>query len=102
MADPAGKIPTTYSYQFSVQTRLPWNMSLDTAYVGSQSRHQQDNRNLNYNAFGQCYLPQNQDPTLVASSRTILLGTNCLPANFLKPYLGFNNINLYESQATAN
>ena len=31
VADPTGKIPTTYSYQFSVQTRLPWNMSLDTA-----------------------------------------------------------------------
>jgi outer membrane receptor protein involved in Fe transport len=100
--DPTGKIPTTYSYQFSVQTRLPWNMSLDTAYVGSQSRHQQDNRNLNYNAFGQCYLPQNQDPTLVASSSSILLGTNCLPANFLKPYIGYNSINLYESQATGN
>ena len=24
--DPLGKIPTTYSYQFSIQTRLPWGM----------------------------------------------------------------------------
>jgi len=100
--DPTGKVPTTYSYQFSIQTRLPWNMSLDTAYVGSQSRHQQDNRNLNYNAFGQCFQPQNQDPTLVASNPTALLGNNCLPANFLKPYFGYNNINLYESAATSN
>jgi hypothetical protein len=102
MADPTGKIPTTYQYQFSVQTRLSGTMVLDTAFVGSQSRHQQDNRNLNYNAFGQCYLPQNQDPQRLASSPTAILGTNCKDANFLKPYMGYNNINLYESQATSN
>ena len=50
--DPTGKIPTTYSYQFSVQKRLPLSMILDVAYVGSASRHQQDNRNLNWSAFG--------------------------------------------------
>ena len=77
-------------------------MSLDVAYVGSQSRHLQDNRNLNYNAFGQCFLPQNQDPQRVAASPTALLGNNCKDANFLKPYLGYDSINLYESQSTAN
>ncbi|HMJ63146.1 MAG TPA: hypothetical protein VK493_15350, partial [Bryobacteraceae bacterium] len=101
-ADPTGKIPTTYQYQFSVQTRLPWSMMLDTAYVGSLSRHQQDNRNLNYNAFGQCYQPQNQDPQRVAQSPAAILGSNCLDANFLRPYVGYGNINLYESQATSN
>jgi hypothetical protein len=102
MADPTGKIPTTYSYQASIQVRLPWQMMLDTAYVGSQSRHLQDNRNLNYNAFGQCYLPQNQDPQRVAASPNAILGTNCKDANFLKPYYGYNSINLYGSQATSN
>lgn len=101
-SDPTGKIPTTYSYNLSVQGRLPWAMTLDVAYVGSQSRHLQDNKNLNYNAFGQCFQPQNQDPQLQAASPTALLGNNCLPANFLKPYQGYNNINLYESQATGN
>jgi hypothetical protein len=101
-ADPTGKIPTTYQYQFSVQYRLPENMTLDVGYVGSQSRHLQDNRNLNYNPFGQCFLPQNQDVQRVAASPTALLGNNCKDANFLKPYLGYNNINLYESQSTAN
>jgi hypothetical protein len=102
VSDPTGKIPTTYSYNLSVQGRLPWEMTLDVAYVGSQSRHLQDNKNLNYNAFGQCFLPQNQDPQLVAASPNALLGNNCLPANLLKPYQGYNSINLYESQATAN
>ncbi len=101
-SDPTGKIPTTYSYNFSVQGRLPWAMTLDVAYVGSLSRHLQDNKNLNYNAFGQCFQPQNQDPQLQAASPTALLGNNCLPANLLKPYQGYNSINLYESEATAN
>ncbi|MBV8844350.1 MAG: carboxypeptidase regulatory-like domain-containing protein [Bryobacterales bacterium] len=102
MADPTGKIPTTYQYQLGIQYRLPWRMSLDTAYVGTQARHLQDNRNLNYNPFGQCFLPQNQDPQRVASSPTALLGNNCKDANFLKPYVGFGNINLYESASTSN
>src|SRR5262249_38894746 len=101
-ADPTGKVPTTYQYQFSVQTRLPMKLMLDVAYVGSQSRHLQANRNLTYNAFGQCFQRQNQDPQRLAASPTALLGNNCLDANFLKPYQGYNNINLYESQATAN
>ena len=101
-ADPTGKIPTTYQYQISVQARLPQRLMLDVAYVGSQSRHLQDNRNLNYNAFGQCYLPQNQDPQRVAATPNALLGNNCKDANFLKPYQGYGSINLYESQATAN
>ena len=88
VADPTGKIPTTYQYQFSIQARLPGNMTLDVAYVGTQSRHLQDNRNLNYNPFGQCFLPQNQDPQRVAANPNALLGNNCMDANFLKPYPG--------------
>ena len=102
MADPTGKIPTTYQYQFGIQYRLPWNMALETNYVGTQARHLQDNRNINYNAFGQCYLPQNQDPQRLAANPTALLGNNCKDANFLKPYIGFGNINLYESASTSN
>jgi len=98
-ADPTGKIPTTYQYQASIQARVPWQTTVDVAYVGSQGRHLQDNRNLNYNPFGQCFLPQNQDPGLTG---TPLLGNNCKQANFLKPYPGFGNINLYESAATSN
>ncbi len=60
-ADPTGKLPTTYDYQFSVQTRLPFSMVLDTAYVGSLARHLQDNRNLNPVPYGADFLPQNQD-----------------------------------------
>jgi hypothetical protein len=100
--DPTGKVPTDYNYQASLQARLPQNMSLDIAYVGTMGRHLQDNKNLNFNAFGQCFQKQNQDPQLVAASPNALLGNNCLGANFLKPYPGFGSINLYQSEATSN
>jgi hypothetical protein len=98
-ADPTGKVPTTYNYQFSIQTRLPWNMALDTAYVGTQGRHLQDNRNLNGVPYGADFLPQNQDPTL---SSTALLGNSALMANFLRPLYGYNSVTVYESAAVSN
>ena len=101
-ADPTGKVPTTYSYQFSVQSRLPWAILLDTAYVGTQARHLQDNRNLNPVPYGADFLPQNQDPTLVAANPTALAGNNALLSQFLRPLRGFGQIALYESAATSN
>jgi hypothetical protein len=108
--DPTGKVPTTYSYQFSVQYRLPFNMILDTAYVGSASRHQQDNRNLNWSNFGTTFTAASVDPTAgtgcsgcspaLGSSRPV--GSNALPQNFEARIYGYSNINLYESNATAN
>ena len=108
--DPTGKIPTTYSYQFSVQKRLPMGMILDVAYVGSASRHQQDNRNLNWSPFGTTWTAAATDPTAgtgcigcspaLGSGRP--LGSNALPQNFMSRYQGYGNINLYESAATAN
>ena len=80
--DPTGKIPTTYSYQFSVQYRLPYSMLLDTAYVGSQSRHQQDNRNLNWSPFGTTFSASAIDPTVAGVSSSRPIGTNVLPAEF--------------------
>jgi len=108
--DPTGKIPTTYSYQFSVQKRLPYNTILDVAYVGSASRHQQDNRNLNWSAFGTTFTAAATDPTAgtgctgcsaaLGTGRPV--GSNALPQNFMAPIQGYGNINLYESAATSN
>ncbi len=108
--DPTGKIPTTYSYQFSLQKRLPLNTILDVAYVGSQSRHQQDNRNLNWSPFGTTWTARATDPTAgtgcigcaAALGAGRPLGSNALPQNFLSTIYGYSNINLYESAATAN
>jgi hypothetical protein len=100
--DPTGKVPSNYNYQISVQYRLPQAMTLDVGYVGTLGRHLQDNKNLNFNNFGQCFQQQNQDPQLVAANPNALLGNDCLGANFLKPYAGYGNINLYQSEATSN
>jgi hypothetical protein len=101
-ADPSAKIPVTYNYQFSIQARLPWSMILDTAYVGSQARHLQDNRNINPVPYGAYFLPQNQDPTLVAASPNAPAGSNALKDVFLRPLRGYGDIRLYESAATSN
>lgn len=100
--DQTGKLPTTYMYQFSIQTRLPFDMMLDTAYVGTQGRHLQDNRNLNPVPYGATLQARNQDPTLVAANPNALLGNNSLDPNLLRPLRGFGQINLYESAATSN
>jgi hypothetical protein len=100
--DPLGKLPTTYNYQFSIQTRLPWEMVLDTAYVGTQGRHLQDNRNINGIPYGTDFLPQSQDPTLVAASPNALFGNNALKQAFLEPYQGYGSITVYEGAATSN
>lgn len=36
-------IPLTYSYNFTIDQRLPWNMLLDVAYVGNNALHLADN-----------------------------------------------------------
>ncbi|MEI9975655.1 MAG: hypothetical protein WDO73_28490 [Ignavibacteriota bacterium] len=74
-------------------------MVLDTAYVGGQFRHLQDNRNMNYVPYGSMFLPQNQDPTL---SSTALLGSSALPNNFVRARRGIGDIALYESAAVGN
>ena len=102
-ADPTGKIPTTYQYQFSMQTRLPWNMIARCRLCRVSHRATcRTTATSTTTPFGQCFQPQNQDPQRVAASPTALLGNNCKDANFLKPYQGYSNINLYESQATSN
>jgi hypothetical protein len=98
-ADPTGKLPMLMSYQLSIQNKLPFGVTLDTAYVGSQSRHLQDNRNLNYVPYGAAFQPSALDPT---QSAPTLLGNNILLNQNLRPLKGFSDINLYEGSTTGN
>ncbi len=98
-ADPTGKLPMLMSYQLSIQTKLLFGFTLDTAYVGSQSRHLQDNRNLNYVPYGTTFLPSALDPT---QSAPTLLGNNIQLDQNLRPLRGWSNINLYEGSTTGN
>lgn len=49
------KQPVTHSWSFTIQQRLPWAMSLETAYVGNKSDNQLYGSNINlvpYNTAG--------------------------------------------------
>jgi hypothetical protein len=97
--DPAGKIPTTYAFTTGLQASLPFHTVLETAYVGSISNHQADQRNLNAIPYGATFLAQNQDPTHPPCS---LPGCAAKQVNLLRPFPGFADIILHENAATAN
>lgn len=98
MADLNGEIPTVYSWNFGLQSKIFNNFVLDTAYVGSKSEHLPNLRNLNAIPYGTTFLPQNQDPTKTST----LLGNNAYAVNFLRPYMGYGDITAYENTGYSN
>lgn len=91
-----GKMPTIYSFNLGIQQQIGGTVMTDLSYVGSLSRHLLWQRNINPVPIGANHLdlhPENRDPT--APSRP-------LPRNFLRPYLGFGDIYLFESASTGN
>jgi hypothetical protein len=96
----SSQIPVTYNYNLGIQMRLPEQMIGDIAYVGATQNHQQQSYNLNYVPFGAAFLPQNQDPT--ATNSEALPGSNALPANFMRPYTGFNSISYNQNSGNSN
>ncbi|MEO5823035.1 MAG: carboxypeptidase regulatory-like domain-containing protein [Vicinamibacteraceae bacterium] len=95
----AGNIPTTYSFNMGFQKKLPGGMIWDIAYVGSLQNHLPRRVNANAVPYGATFAPQNQDTTLPASSNP---GQTALAQDFLRPYLGYGNINLRLFDANAN
>jgi hypothetical protein len=116
--DPRGKIPTIYNYSVGIQYKLPKEVVLDVAYVGSVSNHLLNNQNLNAIPYGATFLKQNQDPTkfpggvvpdsdpTIASIYTAaglkFDGSKALPVDLLRPFPGFGTITLHNMDATAN
>jgi hypothetical protein len=100
-----GSVPTTYSYHFGIQSKLPFRFILDTAYVGSQNRHELERRNLNAIPYGVTFLAQNQDCTKFSGGTcppAPYSGSQAYDANFLRPYPGFGDITLHEFGGTSN
>jgi hypothetical protein len=93
-----GKVPTVYNYSLGVQTRLPYNLILDTAYVGNRSLHQLQRTNFNAIPYGATFLAQNQDPTKAVG----LLGNAALDVDFLRPFPGYGNITVHQFGGTSN
>ncbi|MBL8168791.1 MAG: carboxypeptidase regulatory-like domain-containing protein [Acidobacteria bacterium] len=110
--------PVTYNYSLGVQKDIGWGTVVDIAYVGSQSRHLQQARNINALPYGTNFLKASQDATrypggIVPDAQTGLRadyvaaglkfnGATVLPADFLRPYAGYTNITYFENAGTAN
>ncbi len=92
------KLPSSWQWQGGVQMVLPWAMALDVSYVGNHGfnrlRAFQGGANgavdLNAVDIGAAYLPQNQDPTLAAST---VPGATAYTTNLLRAFSGFAAIN---------
>ncbi|MGH9936482.1 MAG: hypothetical protein ACREAM_09560, partial [Blastocatellia bacterium] len=110
--------PVTYNYSLGVQRDIGFGTVVDVAYVGSQSRHLQQARNINQIPYGVSFTKAAQDPTRfpggvvpdcdstisVAYKEVGLCfdGSKALPADFLRPFPGYGNINYYENGGLSN
>src|SRR5262252_8390274 len=110
--------PVTYIYSLGVQRDVGFGVVVDVAYVGSQSRHLQQARNINQIPYGVNFTRAAQDPTrfpggvVPACDTTISQpykdaglcfdGSKALPADFLRPYPGYGSITYYEMGGLSN
>lgn len=94
-----GTFPRVYAYNVGVQVQLPWHSMVDVSYVGTRSRHQHTQKNINAPDYGAAFLPQNQDPTLPPST---IPGATALPVDLLRPYQGYGNIFIVDTSAYAD
>jgi len=83
------KLPTSYQYSAGVQQQLATNTILSVAYVGTQSRHQNDYRETN--------LPPEGDLAALATGAVNSSGTTSYNEDV--PYLGFVSIKQAENVA---
>lgn len=88
--------PVTYSYSLNVQRNLGFGTVVEVAYVGSQSRHLQQQRNINQIPYRARHLdvnPQNANPTVANTP---------LPDDFLRPFPGYGSITYYFNGGLSN
>jgi hypothetical protein len=89
------KTPSAYSYSVGVGRDIGWGTVVDIAYVGSVGRHLEMEWNINAVPDGARFLdlnPQNRDPRTGAA----------LPAEFLRPYRGYQDIFVRGNFGTSN
>jgi hypothetical protein len=91
--------PKTYQWNVGVQRKLTDTLILDVAYVGSKSTDLLRRRQINSVPAGAKFLPQNQDPTRAPSA---IPGATALPDDLLRPYQGYNTINMWDYTGWGN
>lgn len=116
--EPEGHLANVQSFSLQVQQDMPGKMVLSVAYVGTLSRHLQELVNLNYIPYGTLFTKAAQDPSRYAGgvvpdeqpnlpqiyrdAGVKFTGANALPADFLRRYPGYANINWRTFGGSAN
>jgi hypothetical protein len=94
-------LPKTVQWNVGFQKALPWAAALDVSYVGNHAydilQAPQAGQPIDINAvdFGAAFLPQNQDPTLPASS---VPGARAVATDLMRPIRGYAAINTQMQQ----
>jgi len=110
------KTPTTYNFTIGVQQDIGFKTVVEVAYVGSQTRHLGERRNINQvpdnahfidlNPLGiNCSISANQTCTRNPFSTANINGphiTGVIGDNFLRPYKGYGDINVTTWSGVAN
>lgn len=86
------KTPITYNFSLGVQQDIGFKTVIEVSYVGSQSRHLGERRNINGVPDGSRLGTNNIDP--VTGSR--------IGNDFLRPYRGYTDINLVTWSGNSN
>ncbi|PYR91413.1 MAG: hypothetical protein DMF84_17400 [Acidobacteria bacterium] len=90
------KTPTSYNWSVGVQREIGWGTVVDVTYAGSASRHLEIVQNINVVPDGARYLdinPQNRNPQNPGSP---------LPSEFLRPFRGYQDINIRSHFGTSD
>jgi hypothetical protein len=84
------KTPKSYNYSIGIQRELGWGTVLDVTYAGAQTRNLEMQVDLNRVPDGARFVdinPQNANPQNPANAK---------PSEFLRPYRGYQNIDIRE------
>lgn len=117
-ADPTGKLPNVQSFSVQVQRDLGFGTVASVAYVGTLSHHLTQQRNLNYIPYGTTFTREAQDPSrfpngivpdadpgiaqVYKDAGLKFDGSKALPVNFLRRYIGYQDIPYVENVGSAN
>jgi hypothetical protein len=88
------RTPTSYNYSIGVQRELGWGTVLDVTYAGFQMRNAEIAKSINSVPDGARFLdvnPQNANPQNPTAAK---------PAEFLRPYVGYQDITIREHYGT--
>ncbi|MCS7023500.1 MAG: carboxypeptidase regulatory-like domain-containing protein [Bryobacteraceae bacterium] len=91
--DTSDRLATVMNFSMSIQQDIGYGTIVDVGYVGSLGRNLMWLRNLNPVPLGANFRPENADPTNPSTP---------LPAPFLRPIPGYNDIFMTEAASSSN